>query len=282
MREPKFTANGPNGQRQLFRSFLGRHASEEMHLNDLDLQWIGLFETLQRFVHDQQRLVDFRCAIWQYRDRDFFRSAPLFGRSLARRIDQNLAHQPGSDSVEVQPVFIRRMPAPGEPQKGFMHQRGGLEVELICLAAQMRPGQVLQVVINQRDDVVHRIAVAFLQTLQKLCDLHLEKTPPLNTARALRGFRRERRNCCPAKPSYSRDSLAALSSLPTKLLLGSLSSQSRHNCSLRQAITHASSRRPARRSRPAAAAYRWDSLTASVKLVCGLGADAHTLRTSSS
>jgi hypothetical protein len=113
--------------RESLCGFLRRHAAEIPHLDQLDLERMRARQLFQSFIHRQQGSVRLMAQIGNVRQRNFRHGAPLYRGPRTSRVHQNLAHQPGSNSIKVGAVFVGRMLCSGEPQKGLVDQGRGLQ-----------------------------------------------------------------------------------------------------------------------------------------------------------
>ena len=81
------------------------------------------------------------------------------GGAAAGLVDEHAAHLAGGDDIKVAPGIPIDVGV-DQPQIGLVHQLGGLE-GAAAFIAQVGAGQPVQVVIDQRRQLIERVAVAF-------------------------------------------------------------------------------------------------------------------------
>jgi hypothetical protein len=64
------------------------------------------------------------------------------------------------------------MPRAGQPQEGFMHQGGGLQRLGAIFPPQVRGGQFLQFVVDERNHGVQGLPIPGVNPLQQFRDFH--------------------------------------------------------------------------------------------------------------
>jgi hypothetical protein len=78
---------------------------------------------------------------------------------LAGVIEQDAAHLSGRYSQKMSPAFERRALI-DQADVGFVNQGRGLQRVLAALAAEVGAGQTMQLVIDQRQELVYGVSIA--------------------------------------------------------------------------------------------------------------------------
>ena len=78
---------------------------------------------------------------------------------LAGVIEQDASHLGGRDCQEMSPAFERRTLV-DQADVGFVHQGRGLQRVFAALAAEVGAGQTMQLVIDQRQELVDGVFIA--------------------------------------------------------------------------------------------------------------------------
>ena len=80
-------------------------------------------------------------------------STALLCCSFSGVLDQHASHRIGSDGIEVDPIFGMQVLLIGQPEVGFVNQRGRLQSALTIFSSKPDPGHAEQVTVNQRSQL---------------------------------------------------------------------------------------------------------------------------------
>ena len=86
-------------------------------------------------------------------------------------IDEDLAHGSGRHAEEVRPVFPGRIGMVDELEVGFVHQRRGVERVVFALEIALLARQLVELVVDQRQQLLEGLAIAVAVVLQQLGNL---------------------------------------------------------------------------------------------------------------
>jgi len=79
-------------------------------------------------------------------------AAPLGCLTLARVVDQDLAHEAGGDSVEVGSILPFDFGSAGQTEEGFVHQGGGLQRVIAAFVAHAAARNAVQFIVSGGDE----------------------------------------------------------------------------------------------------------------------------------
>ena len=140
--------------------------------------WIELGQAGQRVVQRAPLGRRVRRGRGQRIEIDFGRSvgalpiaAPFCRGPGAGGIDQDAAHDSGRNREEVHPVLPVDVGAFNQPHVRFVHEDPALEQRVATFAPQITPGDVPQLVVDERRKTVRRPVVAVTPGFQQRCDL---------------------------------------------------------------------------------------------------------------
>jgi len=170
--KPNFAAHRVDGHCESCRGFLCGHAIEVPHLHKPRFPGISFFELSQCVAQLRQNPVRPRRRIRQVGKCYLVCGTPFFSGAYSRGIDQHLAHDPGSDPIEVSEIFVSRVSASCQFQKRFMNQGRGVQRATPGFTPQMRPRQFFQLLVHIRDKGLHHIPISNLQIFRPFHILH--------------------------------------------------------------------------------------------------------------
>ncbi len=96
--------------------------------------------------------------------------AALLALARARVVDQHATHRLGGDREEVASVRGAQLLPCRQAHVGLVHERGRAERVPRVLATELRPGERAQLVVDERDQPVERLGVAFTEPGEELGD----------------------------------------------------------------------------------------------------------------
>jgi hypothetical protein len=124
----------------------------------------------QRFVQRQDVYARTRRRFITGEGDAFESAAALVGETRSRVIDQNPAHQTGSNAKEVCAVTPLDVPLIDQADVHLMYQRGWLQRVFSDFTTHLRGRDAPEVVINERDQLVERSTSPFAHCEEQFCN----------------------------------------------------------------------------------------------------------------
>jgi hypothetical protein len=89
----------------------------------------------------------------------------------ARVVDEDAAHGLGRDAEEVRAVLPLHLALVDELEVRLVDEGGGLEGVVGALAPQVARGELMQFAVDEREQVLQRVAVAAAPFQEELCNV---------------------------------------------------------------------------------------------------------------
>jgi len=158
--------DGAFGEAEHFGDFAIFQTGEEAEFDDLGFGGVLNREPVERFIHVQQLL-----AVMVVGEVETLEGNPNLTAAVADlllaagMVNENAAHALGSSAKEVRTVLPGLVRRSNQPQPGFVDKRCGLQRVAGRLAGHTVRGQVPQLLINKREQLIGSGGVALLSRL---------------------------------------------------------------------------------------------------------------------
>ena len=154
------------------RDLLVVETAKVSQLDYLAATWIAFSQSLKCFVQQNQFAALIRSDCSNFLERDLLRAATSLCVSMSSRvIDQDASHDLGGDREEVgaiRPVHILLI---DQTDVRFIYQSSGLKCMVFSLLAHVTAGEAMELVIDQRVQLVQSGLVSFAPLSEQFSNL---------------------------------------------------------------------------------------------------------------
>ncbi len=167
------------------RNLLDRQSRKKAHHHDLTLPLIDACELIQGIVQRQEVVAPADVDDQRFIERDALATAAsLLIVARTREVHQDPAHQASRHRQEVRAVLPADAFDVHEPQIDLVHQRGGLKRVAEPLARHASGGDLTQLRVDQRDQLVERRQVPIAPGEEQLRDALCHRVGAASVAQA--------------------------------------------------------------------------------------------------